>query len=70
MPHPVWGEQVVAFVALREGGAAEEEGIRSHAREHLADYKVPERVHFRSVLPKGATGKVHRKALKDELLRG
>jgi long-chain acyl-CoA synthetase len=70
MPHPVWGEQVVAFVALREGGAAEEEGIRSHAREHLADYKVPERVHFRTVLPKGATGKVHRKALKDELLRG
>lgn len=69
MPHPVWGEQVVAFVALREGGSAEEEGIRSHAREHLADYKVPERVHFRPVLPKGATGKVHRKALKDELLR-
>jgi long-chain acyl-CoA synthetase len=69
MPHPVWGEQVVAFVALREGGAAEEEAIRSHAREHLADYKVPEKVHFLPVLPKGATGKVHRKALKDELLK-
>ncbi len=69
MPHPVWGEQVVAFVALREGGAAGEEAIRSHAREHLADYKVPERVHFMPVLPKGATGKVHRKALKDELLK-
>jgi len=69
MPHPVWGEQVVAFVALRDGGAAEEEAIRSHAREHLADYKVPEKVHFMPVLPKGATGKVHRKALKDELLK-
>ncbi|HWE52441.1 MAG TPA: AMP-binding protein [Bryobacteraceae bacterium] len=69
MPHAVWGEQVVAFVALRQGSTAGEEAIRTHAREHLADYKVPEKVHFKEVLPKGATGKVHRKALKDELLK-
>jgi long-chain acyl-CoA synthetase len=68
MPHAVWGEQVVAFVALREGGSAGEDEIRSHARQILADYKVPERVHFMPVLPKGATGKVHRKALKDKLM--
>ncbi len=68
MPHAVWGEQVVAFVALREGGSVDEEGVRTHAARHLADYKVPEKVHFMPVLPKGATGKVHRKALKDHLI--
>ena len=67
-PHSVWGELVVAFVALREPATADEASIREHARKHLADYKVPERVHILPVLPKGATGKVHRKALKDKLL--
>lgn len=66
-PHPVWGEQVVAFVVLREGVTEDAEAIRSHARTVMADYKVPEQVHFLPVLPKGATGKVHRKALKDQL---
>jgi long-chain acyl-CoA synthetase len=67
LPHDVWGEVVVAVVALREGAICGEEDIRDHARQTLADYKVPERVHFLPVLPKGATGKVHRKALKDTL---
>ena len=67
LPHDVWGEVVVAVVALREGAVCGEEDIRDHARQTLADYKVPERVHFLPVLPKGATGKVHRQALKDAL---
>lgn len=69
LPHDVWGEIVVAVVALREGGTATEADIREHARRTLADYKVPERVHFMPTLPKGPTGKVHRRALKDELAR-
>lgn len=69
-PHPVWGEQVVAFVTLREGVAEDAEAVRGHARQLMADYKVPELVYFFPVLPKGATGKVHRKALKDQLAAG
>jgi long-chain acyl-CoA synthetase len=68
LPHDVWGEMVVAVVALREAAICGEEDIRDHARQTLADYKVPERVYFLPVLPKGATGKVHRQALKDTLL--
>jgi long-chain acyl-CoA synthetase len=67
LPHDVWGEIIVAVVALREGATAGEDEIRAHARQLLADYKVPERVHFLPVLPKGATGKVHRRALKETL---
>jgi long-chain acyl-CoA synthetase len=68
LPHDIWGEIVVAVVALRDGMHATEDEIRRHARQRLADYKVPERIHFLPVLPKGATGKVQRKALKDMLL--
>lgn len=67
LPHDVWGEIVVAAVTLREGATCGEDEIREHARRTLADYKVPERVYFLPVLPKGATGKVHRRALKDQL---
>jgi long-chain acyl-CoA synthetase len=67
LPHDVWGEAVVAVVALRDGAICGEDDIRDHARQTLADYKVPERVHFLPVLPKGPTGKVNRKALKDTL---
>ncbi len=64
-PDPVYGEIVVAFVALREGMHAPAEELREFARERLSDYKVPERVMFLPELPKGITGKVQRRALKD-----
>jgi long-chain acyl-CoA synthetase len=68
LPHDVWGEIVVAGVVFRQGTSATEDDVRRHAREVLADYKVPERVHVFAALPKGPTGKVHRRALRDMLL--
>jgi long-chain acyl-CoA synthetase len=68
LPHDVWGEIVVAGVVFRKGTSATEDEVRRHAREVLADYKVPERVHVFAALPKGPTGKVHRRAVRDMLL--
>ena len=38
------------------------------ARGRLADYKVPEQIAFLRELPKGITGKVQRRALKETAL--
>lgn len=65
MPDGAYGEKVLAFVSLRAGLAAEETELREHARARLADYKVPEAVHFLDVLPKGITGKLQRRVLKE-----
>jgi long-chain acyl-CoA synthetase len=65
MPDPVLGEKVVAFVALREGHTAGEQELRDLVRSRIAHYKTPERILFLDVLPKGLTGKVQRRALKD-----
>ena len=65
MPHEVFGEVVVACVSLKDGRTACEEELRAFARERIADYKVPERIVFLSELPKGVTGKVQRRALKE-----
>ena len=60
------GETVKAFVVLREGLTASEEEIIAFCREHLARYKAPAAIEFRSELPKSAVGKV----LRRELARG
>ena len=65
MPDPVHGEKVMAFVALRDGMTASEQELRDLVRSRIADYKTPERVIFLPVLPKGLTGKVQRRELKD-----
>jgi len=66
-PDPVYGERVVAFVVPRTGTPLDEEALRKFARQRLADYKVPEEIVFLAELPKGPTGKVHRRALKEML---
>ncbi len=65
MPDPVHGERVIAFVALRDGLTVGEEQLQDLVRSRVADYKTPERIAFLPVLPKGPTGKVERRALKN-----
>jgi long-chain acyl-CoA synthetase len=65
-PDPVWGEIVVAFVALQSQQTVTEAELIAFARERLADYKTPESIIFQSDLPKGPTGKIQRRALRQE----
>ncbi len=62
----VWGEVVVAFVVLRAGQAVAEAELIAFARKRLADYKTPESIIFRDELPKGPSGKIQRRALRQE----
>jgi long-chain acyl-CoA synthetase len=67
-PDPVYGEVVVAFVSLRRAETpGDESELREFTRARLADYKTPEYIRFLSELPKGLTGKVDRRALKEML---
>jgi long-chain acyl-CoA synthetase len=65
VPDPLYGEEVAAFIVLKEGAEATEEELIAFCREHLADYKCPKSVHFVADIPKGPTGKL----LKRELAR-
>jgi long-chain acyl-CoA synthetase len=67
-PEPILGERVIAFVSLRPTDAASEKELIEFARQRLADYKTPERILFIPQLPKGLTGKVQRRALKEMLI--
>ncbi|HEY0079023.1 MAG TPA: long-chain-fatty-acid--CoA ligase [Pyrinomonadaceae bacterium] len=65
VPDALYGEEVAAFVVLKEGQTATAEELIEHCRAHLADYKCPKSVRFLAEMPKGPTGKV----LKRELAR-
>ena len=62
-PDDYKGEIAVAFVVLREHAAASAEELRAYCKEHLAFYKVPGKVVFRTELPKSMVGKVLRRML-------
>jgi|CZCB01.1.fsa_nt_gi long-chain acyl-CoA synthetase len=64
VPDAVMGEQVKAYVVLREGHTVTEEELIKHTQEHLAKYKTPKYVEFVSGLPKNPMGKVLRKELR------
>ncbi len=68
VPDDITGEAVVAFVVCPSGEVTERQ-IREHCRSHLAAYKVPRRVVFRTELPKTAIGKIDRKVLREEARR-
>jgi len=70
VPHEKWGETPIALVSLKPGEQATEDDIREHVREHLAGFKVPTRVEFRDELPKGATGKILKRVLREPFWEG
>ncbi len=66
-PHPVLGEDVVAFVVLQPGVTVGPEELRVFGLEQLADYKVPRRYVFVDHLPRNPTGKVVKPELRARL---
>jgi acyl-CoA synthetase (AMP-forming)/AMP-acid ligase II len=63
VPHDVLGEDVAAFVSLRDSAEVSAEDLRAFCAERLADYKVPRHITFVAELPRNATGKVLKQQL-------
>ena len=65
VPDKLYGEEVAAFIVLKDNAQLTDDDIIEYCREHLADYKCPKSVHIVKDIPKGPTGKL----LKRELSR-
>ncbi len=65
VPDPLYGEEVAAFIVLKDGLKASAEDLITHCRSELADYKCPKTIRIVADIPKGPTGKL----LKRELAR-
>jgi malonyl-CoA/methylmalonyl-CoA synthetase len=66
VPHPDFGEGVLAVVKRRDGaGALDAEAIIAAARSQLAGFKTPKKVVFVDELPRNSMGKVQKNSLRD-----
>ncbi len=64
VPHEEQGEEIKAFVVLKEGKKVSEDELISWTKEHIAAYKYPRIVEFIDALPMSATGKILKKELR------
>ena len=68
-PDDTWGEVPAAFVVLRPRAAVTEADLVEHVKSRIARFKAPKSVTFGD-LPKTATGKIQKFALRDQLWAG
>jgi fatty-acyl-CoA synthase len=60
------GEAIVAFVVPLPGAAIDSDALREHCRARASSYKVPDHIEIRAALPVTETGKLFRRALKEQ----
>ncbi len=60
VPDPKYGEEICAWVRLREGETMNAEELRAFCRGQIAHYKVPRYVRFVSEFPMTVTGKMQK----------
>jgi fatty-acyl-CoA synthase len=68
--HELWGEVPKAYVVARAGAAPRPDELREFAASRLARFKVPKTFHVVDELPRNATGKVLRAALRQPFWAG
>lgn len=65
VPDKLMGERVKAVIVLKSGANLDETRVKEFCNEHMAEYKVPRIVEFRSTLPRNSTGKILKRMLLD-----
>lgn len=65
-PDPLRGQVVWAYVVMKEGYDFDENRIRKYLSRNLASYKIPRRFIPMDALPKNASGKILKRALRNK----
>jgi len=65
VPSKKYGEEVGAFIVLKEGASMTPEDVRDYCRGQIAWHKIPKYIHFVQDYPMTASGKVQKFKLRD-----
>jgi fatty-acyl-CoA synthase len=65
IPDRKYGEEVWAWISLKEGAAATEEEIRDFCKGQIATYKIPRVIRFTREFPMTASGKIQKFRLRE-----
>jgi fatty-acyl-CoA synthase len=69
VPDAKYGEEIMAWVRLREGVTASAEELREYCRDHIAHYKIPRYVKFVEAFPTTVTGKVQKFVMREQSIK-
>jgi long-chain acyl-CoA synthetase len=71
IPDDEWGERVHAVVQLYDtADETAKDRLLEHCRKHLAAYKCPRSIEFRTKLPRTEAGKLYKRRIRDEYWTG
>ncbi|MCF7547622.1 class I adenylate-forming enzyme family protein [Pseudonocardia sp. WMMC193] len=68
VPHPDYGESILAVVVPREGAEPTLESLRAWAGERIAGYKLPHRLHI-GPIPRNPSGKIQKHLLREAVAK-
>jgi fatty-acyl-CoA synthase len=68
IPDERWGERPLAVVVLSEGLQAGPDDLRDHLAQQYAKWQVPDRFEFVDEIPRTATGKFKKTALRERFV--
>lgn len=66
LPHPDFGEAVVAVVVARLGVTLDTTALQQQLKQNLANFKIPKEIHQVQALPRNAMGKVQKNVLREQ----
>ncbi len=69
LPDAKWGERVTAVIVAMPGAVTTSDEVIAHCRSLIAAYKAPKEVRFVESLPMTATGKVLKRAVRDQIIK-
>ena len=69
VPDAKYGEEIQAWIELREGETATEEEIREYCKGRIAHYKIPRYVKFVTEFPMTVTGKIQKYKMREVAIR-
>ena len=68
VPDPRYGEEVCAWIKLRDGQQATPEEIKEFCKGQIAHYKIPRYVEFVAEFPMTITGKVQKFVMREQTI--
>jgi fatty-acyl-CoA synthase len=69
VPDEKWDERPMAVVVLKDGAEATPDDLREHLSGNFAKWQLPERVEFIDEIPRTATGKFKKIALREQFVK-
>jgi fatty-acyl-CoA synthase len=69
VPDPRYGEEICAWIKLRDGQSATPEEIRDFCKGQIAHYKIPRYIEFVGEFPMTITGKIQKFVMREQTIQ-